>query len=219
MDLKGYLSVGGLCCDLAGGFLLAVPMLTGTDNALRWVLRLRRRLRLRGGLLFDRSKSYSLTVLGGPEPGDLEREAAGAHVELSGYFMAASLIAFLIVVTVILGRSHFLFTAFFAVPSSVKSLPVWVLYPLYPLYALVVLLEVAILLSLFLVAWISFYLFFATLVTLLGLLLGVPIWTIFNTPARLLRWVSRGNRERNVGWLGFYFLVAGFFLQAWINFI
>ena len=42
---------------------------------------------------------------------------------------------------------------------------------------------------------------------------------IFSIPARVLRWVSRGKREKKMAWLGFAFLLIGYVLQACINFM
>lgn len=164
MGLKGWLSIGGLFCDLFGAFLLSVPVLMEINGFVFCVSNTLRKIRKVRLVL--KPLKYVLAIV-----------AAVLQMiwvtHLASMPTAEGLISFQD------GR-------------------------------------------LVLIPYTAVFQFLAVLGVVAGLIaLYFLVEFLVTQVLAFARWIRRGKeaRERKVGWIGFGILVAGFFLQAYINFL
>jgi len=227
MAIKEYLAIGGLSSDLIGAFLLAVPALLGVRTALGWVLRVRGRLRRHLHLL-NLSLSHHRRALkrkreimfGWGGPSDLKKQAAGEQVDITPYYLIPSSLFVILGAWYLLGEH--IYWMLVAPHEAIVHVTGWLRYFL---HAMIGLAQALVVIALIVALGIASYLFWAFSTPIIVAAFIAAFITlraailIFSIPARVLRWVSRGKREKKMAWLGFAFLLIGYVLQACINFM
>src|SRR5262249_50073353 len=231
MAIKQYLAIGGLTSDLIGAFLLAVPALLGVRTALGWVLRvrghLRRHLRLLNLSLSHHThalKQKREIMFGWGGPSDLKKQAAGEQVNITPYYLIPSSLFVILVAWYLLGEH--IFWMLVTPHEAIVHITGW---PRYFLHAMIGLAQALVVIALIVALGIASYLFwaFSTPIIVTAFIAAFIVFggalraaiLVFSIPARVLRWVARGEREKKMAWLGFAFLLIGYVLQACINFM
>jgi hypothetical protein len=208
-----------LLCDLGGAFLLAIPMLFGVDNSLRFLLSARSRLRARSRLLARSSRLRHFRhltnfrwrgfVIGSDiKPGE---------INLNAFVLVLPGVALLA-----LGYWHHLGGLTSAITAPYRAIEVFTWWLRYPFWLLILGLQIFLSIPLFLMTGLflslAFGLALIAAATLLAGLLKVTA-ALIGIPACILYWVVRQKqeREKKLGWVGFSLLVVAFFIQAKVN--
>ena len=184
-------------------------MLAGVNQTLERLLRLMGRLRRlgrRGYSLFREPVTF--IHLGARDEKEIQEEIDGTGFTPIFYVVALILLLF--------GVWHFYDDMSWASRAPLKSIDNLVWWTKYPLVILYI--GAASCLGLFVLILVYLLL---TLIT--GGLAGCLIYSIIlflRVPAHLLLWVSKGKereREKKIGWIGFFSIVLAFFIQAAVN--
>ena len=219
LSAKHMLAIAGLVFDLVGALFLAVPMLTGVDNALRSLLGVRTRLRRRR---LTRPDNRPLKLTSGSSLSWLKKYPGGIAVGTDIKSDEFNLNPFVAVLGVILLALwcwyHFdhVASVYTAPYKMIENFVWWIRYPLAAL-------EIGgeLFISLAAVAIFTLgFLFFFTLLLVVPFMLAALAASFLSIPARILIWVLHGKerqREKKIGWIGFGFLIFAFFVQAAVN--
>jgi hypothetical protein len=215
-SIKPVLAVGALVLDLTGAFLLAIPMLVGVENALRYFLRLRSRVKAqrRRGARQRAELRYKTSDVGKRWVFALGAvDLATDEENIAPYMVLATAAA-------VLAFFFWQFLDQVVMPyQALAGVNSWVKYPLYVLLGTFELTIAALALMLLYV-----FCYFGLIILLIGA--SVPIFGLIgltiaalSLPARLLHWIIKNDSEAKIGWIGFTLLVTASFVQAALNFM